>query len=244
MNSFGAFADCLVDADSQSLKEERKVRRLGLAVSLAVQIGLVVSLILIPLLNPAVLPKLMAIVQVPAYRPPSIVRVVATSVEHPAGGSDVYAPNISSRPTPNTRVLESLAPGDAIDIGDASTANGLNSLRDLGLGQPVPAAPPAPREAPRHPLQVSSGIMDAMLINRVEPRYPAIAQVARVSGAVVLSAVIAADGSVQSLRVVSGNPLLISAAYDAVRQWRYRPTLLNGQPVEVQTLITVNFVLQ
>jgi len=61
---------------------------------------------------------------------------------------------------------------------------------------------------------------------------------------VVLSAVIAADGTIQSVHVVSGPPLLMGAALDAVRQWRYKPTLLNGEPVEVQTLITVNFVLQ
>ncbi len=243
MNSFGVFADCLVGGDSQTIKEERKVRRFGLLVSLVLQTALVVALVLVPLLNPAVLPKLMAIVQVPSYRPPSIVRVEA-SVEHPTVTSNVYTPNTISRPRADAKAAETSGPGAAVDIGEASLGNGLNSLGGLGLAESIPTPPPAPRDAPHHPLQVSSGIMDAMLINRVEPRYPTIAQVARVSGSVVLSAVISTDGSIQSLRVVSGNPLLISAAYDAVRQWRYRPTLLNGQAVEVQTLITVNFVLQ
>jgi protein TonB len=80
--------------------------------------------------------------------------------------------------------------------------------------------------------------MDALLINRVEPIYPAIAKLSRTSGAVVLNAVIAADGTIQKLRVVTGSPLLAGAAVAAVREWRYRPTLLNGQPVEVETLIT------
>jgi protein TonB len=85
--------------------------------------------------------------------------------------------------------------------------------------------------------------MEALLINRVQPAYPAIARTTRTSGAVVLSAVIAADGTIQSLRVVSGSPLLTVAATAAVREWRFKPTLLDGQPIEVQTLITINFVL-
>jgi protein TonB len=243
MNSFGLFADCLVDGDSQALREERKVRRFGLAISLALQIAVVVTLVLVPILNPAVLPKLMAIVQVPVYRPPAIVPIVRSPEDHSGATTELYAPNSVSRPTANARP-QTVAPDAAINLGQTADAGASSSLRGLGLATSIPGPPPVPREASHHPLQVSSGIMDAMLINRVQPRYPTIAQTVRVSGSVVLSAVIATDGSVQSLRIVSGNPLLISAAYQAVRQWRYRPTLLNGQPVEVQTLITVNFVLQ
>jgi protein TonB len=86
--------------------------------------------------------------------------------------------------------------------------------------------------------------MEALLINRVQPAYPAIALATRTSGSVVLSAIIAKNGAIQSLTLVSGSPLLANAALTAVRQWRYKPTLLNGEPVEVATLITVNFVLQ
>ena len=82
-----------------------------------------------------------------------------------------------------------------------------------------------------------------MLINRVVPDYPKIAQVAHVSGTIVLHAIIAKDGSVQELTYVSGPPLLIKAAIDAVRQWRYKPTLLNNEPVEVETTIDVVFNL-
>ena len=77
----------------------------------------------------------------------------------------------------------------------------------------------------------------------MKPAYPPIAAQAQVQGTVVLQAVIAKDGTVQDLRVVSGHPLLVAAAMDAVKQWRYKPYLLNDQPVEVDTQINVNFTL-
>jgi protein TonB len=80
-------------------------------------------------------------------------------------------------------------------------------------------------------------------MNRVQPQYPPLARQARVSGTVKLHAIIAKDGTVQELQVISGHPLLIQAALDAVRQWRYRPTLLNSEPVEVDTTIDVIFTL-
>jgi protein TonB len=86
--------------------------------------------------------------------------------------------------------------------------------------------------------------MDGSLIHRVEPDYPRIAIITRLSGTVVLRATIGTDGEVHGIEVLSGNPILAEAARAAVRQWRYRPTLLDGQPVEVETQITVNFVLQ
>jgi periplasmic protein TonB len=83
----------------------------------------------------------------------------------------------------------------------------------------------------------------AMLINRVQPMYPPLARQTRISGTVRLHAIIAKDGTVKELEVISGHPLLVQAALDAVRQWRYRPTLLNGEPVEVDTTIDVIFSL-
>ena len=90
---------------------------------------------------------------------------------------------------------------------------------------------------------VSLGVMDASLIHRVQPDYPPIAKLMRLSGTVVLRAVIGTDGEVRQIEVLSGNPILAEAARAAVRQWRYRPTLLDGQAVEVETQVTVNFVL-
>jgi periplasmic protein TonB len=90
---------------------------------------------------------------------------------------------------------------------------------------------------------MSEGVMESALIHRVEPIYPQIARNLHLSGTVRLRAIIATDGSVQNLEVLSGHPILARAAKDAVSQWRYRPTLLSGVPVEVETYITVNFVL-
>jgi protein TonB len=85
--------------------------------------------------------------------------------------------------------------------------------------------------------------MEAFLVHRVQPEYPPLARAVRVQGVVVLQAIIARDGTVANLRVLSGHPMLVRAAVAAVQQWRYRPYLLNGEAVEVETQITVNFVL-
>jgi periplasmic protein TonB len=100
-----------------------------------------------------------------------------------------------------------------------------------------------PTLAPPQRVRVSQGVTSGLLIRKVEPEYPAIARQARIQGQVVLEAIIAKDGMVQNLRVVSGHPLLVPAALSAVQQWRYRPYLLNGAPVEVDTTVIVTFVL-
>jgi protein TonB len=86
--------------------------------------------------------------------------------------------------------------------------------------------------------------MEGNLIHRVEPQYPAIARQIRLEGTVVLNAVISREGKIEQVEVASGPALLARVAQEAVRQWKYRPYLLNGEPVEVETQITVNFVLQ
>jgi periplasmic protein TonB len=92
-------------------------------------------------------------------------------------------------------------------------------------------------------VRISQGVTTGMLVHRVEPPYPALARSARISGSVVLKAIISKEGTIEDLTLVSGHPMLVPAAIDAVRQWRYRPYLLNGQPVEVETTITVIFTL-
>jgi protein TonB len=87
-------------------------------------------------------------------------------------------------------------------------------------------------------------VQAANLIYQVTPVYPPIAITTRTSGIVVLEAVIGKDGSVDQLRVISGHPLLTRAALEAVQQWKYRPTMLGGEPVEVSTTVTVTFTLQ
>lgn len=113
------------------------------------------------------------------------------------------------------------------------------------------AAPPIERRAetkpasavPQAPTRVGGSVQEALLIYRVLPRFPPMARIANVQGTVTLEAIIGKDGIVKKLRVVSGPGLLVAEAMRAVGQWRYSPTLLNGEPVEVATTISINFVL-
>jgi len=90
-------------------------------------------------------------------------------------------------------------------------------------------------------VRISQGVTQGMVITKIEPAYPKIALAAHVTGVVQLHAIINKEGSIDELQVVKGHPLLIGAAMDAVKQWRYRPYLLNGEPVEVETYVTVTF---
>jgi len=104
------------------------------------------------------------------------------------------------------------------------------------------AVPTLPKPVPTvQRVRVSQGVVNGLLINRVEPTYPPLAQQARIQGIVVLTAIIGKNGSVQHLQVVSGHPVLAPAAIAAVKQWRYKPYVLNGQALEVETTITVTF---
>ncbi len=92
-------------------------------------------------------------------------------------------------------------------------------------------------------IRISQGVTSGLLIHKVEPSYPVLAKSARIQGNVLLKAIIDKDGNIQDLQLLSGHPMLVPAAINAVKQWRYRPYLLNGQPVEVETTITVIFTL-
>jgi TonB family protein len=108
----------------------------------------------------------------------------------------------------------------------------------------APAAMPSLTTQVRKTLAVlAENVTSGFLLSKVQPSYPPLAKQARISGAVVLKAVIGKDGSITDLRALSGHPMLIQAATDAVRQWRYKPYVLEGEPVEVDTQITVNFTL-
>ena len=110
------------------------------------------------------------------------------------------------------------------------------------IGGAGAAAPPPPKPTPTR-ITVGGNVQAAKLVNRVQPLYPPLARQTRISGTVKLHAIIGKNGAVEQLQVVSGHPLLVQSALDAVRQWRYQPTLLNGEPVEVDTEIDVIFSL-
>jgi len=112
----------------------------------------------------------------------------------------------------------------------------------------APPPPPPPKKEEGKPvtpqrIRVGGNVQSAKLVRQPRPNYPPLAKQARISGIVKLSAVISKDGTIKELQVISGHPLLVPAALEAVKQWVYQPTLLNGEPVEVQTQIDVNFTL-
>jgi len=112
------------------------------------------------------------------------------------------------------------------------------------IGGIISSTPVAvPKVATPQRVRVSSGVSTGLLIRKVNPNYPPLARQARISGTVVLRAVISKDGSIENLSLVSGHPMLAPAAIDAVKQWKYKPYLLNGEPVEVDTEVQVNFTL-
>jgi protein TonB len=124
--------------------------------------------------------------------------------------------------------------------GDGSRDGVWRSLSDsLSHVAPLPAPPPTPSV----PVFRPSRLLEGSLIRRVTPTYPPLARTARIQGPVVLFAVISKAGTIDNLRVISGHPMLVSAAIEAVSQWRYRPYILNNEPIEVETQITVNFLL-
>lgn len=123
-------------------------------------------------------------------------------------------------------------------IGLPGSPEGLPRSLFNGTRTVAPTAPPTIARTFR-----TSNMLEGSLIRRVQPSYPQLARSARIQGAVVLFAVISRAGTIDNLRVLSGHPLLVPAAIEAVRQWRYRPYILNSEPIEVETQITVNFIL-
>jgi periplasmic protein TonB len=110
-----------------------------------------------------------------------------------------------------------------------------------GIINSTPVA--VPKVATPQRIRVSQGVTQGMIIRRVQPAYPPLARQARIQGPVVLQAEIGKDGSIQNLRLISGHPMLAPAAIEAIKQWKYKPYILNGEPVEVETTITFNFTL-
>ena len=261
MPELGSLSHCLVDSDAEAAGRARRLRRQALVISLALEAALVAAMLLWPLITPGVLPRQFIITPAPPFHgggkaaashPHEPMHPPRPSVYQPSRFCIMCAPPIIPPHAPSADANE--PPPLANDGGpDGPSGPGLGpGLGDgPGYGSPIPGAndgrpivPPPPRPAPSRPLPVSSGVMEAALTHRAQPIYPPIAIAAHISGVVQLRAIIAKDGTVRDLEVLSGNPLFVPAAVAAVRQWRYSPTLLSGTPVEVETRITVNFVLE
>ena len=229
--------------------------------SFALEFVAVGVMILIPLIWTEVLPKasLATLLTAPAPPPPPppppppapVVKVVHVAPRQ-FNGNTLQAPR--EIPKQVAMITEDALPPAAIGGVVGGVPGGIPGgvmggvTSSIGMAPPPPPPPP-PKvvEKPKEtgPQRVSSGVQAAKLVKKVQPSYPAIAKQARIQGSVVLQAFIAKDGTVQQLKMMSAtSPLLVQAAMDAVKQWVYQPTLLNSEPVEVLTEITVNFTLQ
>ena len=164
-------------------------------------------------------------------------REASVALTSPVAAAPVEAPPDISPDTSDTgpAAIDSSVPGGAAD----STADTFRGLGLTGIIETPPVLPPAPQA----PIRLSSGIVPPRKTLNVDPVYPSIARTARVEGVVILEAVIDRLGRVESVRVLRSIPLLDQAAIDAVRQWRFTPTLLNGTPVSIVMVVTVNFAL-
>ncbi|MBI4892535.1 MAG: energy transducer TonB [Acidobacteria bacterium] len=233
-----------------------------LALSLILQFSLVGTALLVPLLNPEILPRAvwsaLPLAAPPPPPPPpapaQVMRQVIKTVRSVMAGAVMMLP---ARIPEKVRIIDDGELTAAVSGSRDGVIGGLPTGVPDGVVRSVmsDAARALPPPATAEPMKVVEGpkpvirqkiggnVQEAMLISRVIPVYPVLARQARVEGKVVFAAVIGVHGTIQSLRVKSGPALLVQAAMDAVKQWRYRPTLLNGDPCEVDTVIEVNFTL-
>lgn len=222
-----------------------RVRRTRVSlISFSLQALAVGTLFLLPLLYTQGLPQMQymsSLVAPAAWQPPvNAPRTLHPAASHTATSNEVALPNYETR-----GIVESVA-SSAPPVVDASQLNiwsgtGRGGNVFGGTGLDVSVAPPPPVVVAKPPRV--SRMMEGNLIRRVQPVYPALARQARIQGAVILRAVISRDGTIVGLQTLSGHPMLVKAALDAVRQWQYRPYYLNGEAIEVETQITVNFTL-
>ena len=201
-------------------------------------------LVLWPLLHPASLPRQTLSMLLTAPAPPAAPMPQTPQVVNVATHlRTLVDPFTPPRVIPN-QIRESKDAPPTIQTGLAPFANESDGGSLTGLDASIgTGTPPLVRVAPRTKMAISSGVMAGNKLSGVDPQYPAIARAARIQGTVVLAATISKMGIIENLRVVSGPPMLAPAAEAAVRTWRYRPYRLNGEPVEVETTVSVIFNL-
>ena len=234
---------------------ERRRSRLAATMSFVIQCFLVGVLLIVPLMFTDALPReqLLTFLEAPPPPPPpppaasaAAARVVR-HIESDLLNGRLRAP--SRIPQAVQMIREDEAPPDLSGGGVpggvpggipggqiGGVLGGILSSTPKSVAVPKLVMPMPPKR-----IRVSQGVTEGRLILKIEPKYPVIALTARVQGQVVLSAVISKTGEIQNLVLISGHPMLVQAAIAAVKQWRYRPYLLNGEPVEVETTVNVNF---
>jgi periplasmic protein TonB len=218
--------------------------------SMVAQVLFLGILILIPLIYTEALPKTMMstlLVAPPPPPPPPPPPVAAQIVKvkpqvHLMDAGKLVAPKVIPK---DVKIIKEEAPdmnaGMAGGVPGGVAGGSMGGVIGGVIGGMGGAPPPPKPTASR--IRQGGSVQAALLINRVQPVYPPLARQTRIAGTVRLHALISKQGTVESLEVLSGHPLLVRAAMDAVQQWKYKPTLLNGEPVEVDTTIDVIFSL-
>jgi len=243
------FEDSLIESGGR-LRTKRGVTTF---VSFALQVALVGVLVLIPLLFTEALPKqqLMTFLVAPPPPPPpppppaaapvKIVKQIQTDIVN----GQLRTP--TKIPEKVQMIKEDEAPPPMAATGGVvgGVPGGIPGGQMGGvIGGIIGSTPVAvPKVATPQRVRVSQGVSQGLLIRKVQPNYPPLARQARIQGNVVLTAEISKDGSIENLRLVSGHPMLAPDAIEAVKQWKYKPYFLNGEPVEVETQVTVIFSL-
>jgi periplasmic protein TonB len=243
------FEDSLIESGNR-LKTKRGMTT---TISFVFQVGLIGILVLIPLLFTEALPKtqLMTFLVAPPPPPPPppppaaapvhVVKQVQTDIIN----GQLRTP--TKIPEKVQMIKEEEAPPPMMAAGGVvgGVPGGVPGGQMGGvIGGIISSAPVAvPKVATPQRVRVSQGVTQGLLVRKVQPTYPPLARQARIQGSVLLQAEISKAGDIENLRLISGHPMLAPAAIEAVKQWKYKPYILNGEPVEVETQITVNFTL-
>jgi TonB family protein len=240
---------CLVDGGAGTESRDRTTRRKAVGASLAIETAVLVLLVMSPLLTNVAYPQLrlsppMQFV-LGSWRAHETSQRALHKAIHPMQVTAVQIPQtFFSKPLEKSRGgAERYDP--SIPVLPGEEISGVFQITGPGVTPPRVEPPQIDRRSQQEKqiVKVSEGVQQAQLVSRIEPRYPILAIQTRTEGTVRLRAIISREGRITSLEVLSGHPLLVQAALDAVRQWRYRPTLLSGEAVEVETFVTVFFRL-
>jgi periplasmic protein TonB len=242
------FEDSLIESGGK-LKTKRGFTS---AIAFLIEAMILIVLVLIPLVFTEALPRtqLMTFLVAPPPPPPPpppaaapvhVVKQIQTDIINGQLRTPTKIPN---------KILEHLkedeAPPQMAAVGVVGGVPGGVPGGSMGgvIGSVLSSTPVAvPKVATPQRVRVSSGVSQGLLVRRVQPNYPPLARQARIQGVVLLQATISKEGDIRDLTLISGHPMLAPAAIEAVKQWKYRPYLLNGEPVEVETQVQVNFTL-
>ena len=250
----GFLGSCLVESNRSQEKRDRRNKQRALIISVVVQVLIVAALVLFPLFSKGenIASQVILSPAIPYARGGSHNQPTTAQQQQRKNRPvcSFCAPNkipigiVIHDPTPtqSQNTDDNTGESDLSHVGDGGTERGIDFV-DSNRGPQKPDDGIKKEQAATVRHKVSEPVQQAMLIHRVEPVYPTLALQVHREGRVQLHAIISTNGTIESLEAVSGDPMLIRSALDAVREWRYRLTILDGQAVEVETYITVIYTL-